>query len=178
MEIAFLFVKNKEDIMRSHHLTYGKRCQIQALQGRGISKAQIAKDIGVHRSTVGRELERNTCGGGYFPAAAQGKADARRWMSRNAPRKMTPEAVRFIEDRLKEGWSPQQISGWLRYRQERLPAVSHERIYLHVWEDKKRGNQWGRSKLKISELIKFSSHARLVRASKSASARLVSHMTA
>jgi len=37
---------------------------------------------------------------------------------------------------LKLRWSPQQISGWLRYRQSKLPTISHERIYQHVWDDK------------------------------------------
>lgn len=127
--------------MQSHHLTYGERCQIAALLGRGISKSEIARVIGVHRSTIGRELERNTCGSGYHMNAAQGKADTRKRLTRKEPRKMTPEAVRFIEDKLKEGWSPQQISGWLKRRQDRLPAVSHERIYQHVWKDKRRGGK-------------------------------------
>ena len=46
--------------MKTHrHLTYSDRCQIYALLKRGISRADIARDIGVHRSTISRELRRN-----------------------------------------------------------------------------------------------------------------------
>ena len=38
---------------------------------------------------------------------------------------------------LREDWSPEQISGWLT-REEGV-SVSHERIYQHVYEDKRRG---------------------------------------
>lgn len=127
--------------MRIHHLTYEDRCQIKALLRRGFSKAQIAKDLGVHRSTVGREIRNKSCATGYYPKAAQEKTAFMRRLDKDLPRKMTPQAVRFIEARLLEGWSPQQISGWLRRRQDDLPAVSHERIYLHVWADKKKGGR-------------------------------------
>ena len=38
---------------------------------------------------------------------------------------------------LKEEWSPEQISGWLR-RKRRLP-ISHETIYRYIWEDRRSG---------------------------------------
>ena len=42
-----------------------------------------------------------------------------------------------MEQLLREDWSPEQISGWLT-REEGV-SVSHERIYQHVYEDKRRG---------------------------------------
>lgn len=123
--------------MKQHrHLTYEDRCQIQALLKRGISCAGIARDLGVHRSTIGRELRRNSRETGYYYHFAQAQAEDRQAKRDSRPRKMTAPVIAFIEGRLLEDWSPQQISGWLRYRQDRLPTLSHERIYQYVWRDK------------------------------------------
>ena len=40
---------------------------------------------------------------------------------------------------LKQQWSPEQISGWLR-RKRRL-AISHETIYRYIWEGRRRGGE-------------------------------------
>src|SRR5271170_1408834 len=53
-------------------------------------------------------------------------------------RHVKPELVTLIEEKLmQEQWSPDQISGWLAKNGDR--SISHERIYQHVWEDKKNG---------------------------------------
>jgi transposase, IS30 family len=119
-----------------HHLTYEDRCQIHALKKRGISQTGIARDIAVHRSTICRELRRNSMSTGYYYHWAQSRAEERQRKRRRRYRKMTAEVVAFIEDKVTEGWSPQQVSGWLRYRQTKLPTISHERIYQHVWLNK------------------------------------------
>jgi transposase, IS30 family len=50
---------------------------------------------------------------------------------------MTPAMIANIEYLLAKRWSPEQISSWLRLALGEF--VSHERIYQHVWADKKRG---------------------------------------
>ena len=48
------------------------------------------------------------------------------------------QAVRErVEELLREDFSPEQIAG--RCELEGLECISHERIYQHIWEDKKRG---------------------------------------
>lgn len=42
--------------------------------------------------------------------------------------------IALIEAKRKEKWSPEQISGWLLTEKRKL--LSHEAIYLHIWEDK------------------------------------------
>lgn len=122
------------------HLTYDKRCQIYALLKSGCAKTEIAQLLGVHRSTITKELKRNTGGKGYRYLQAQAKASARRAAASGAPRKMKPGLVREIEEKLtQEQWSPDQISGWLK-RQGRA-FVSCERIYRHIWKDKKNGGE-------------------------------------
>ena len=50
---------------------------------------------------------------------------------------MTPEAVAFVEARLSDGWSLEQVSGHMKV--EGMPSASHEAIYRHVWLDKAKG---------------------------------------
>lgn len=121
---------------RHRHLSYEDRCQIAALLKRGVSQAGIARDIGVHRATISRELQRNSQPTGCYHNLAQSQAEDRQAKRDSRVRKMKDKLLRFVESRLREDWSPQQISGWLRYRQDRLPCISHERIYQHVWLDK------------------------------------------
>jgi IS30 family transposase len=122
------------------HLTYDKRCQIYALLKSGHPKTEIAELLGVHRSTIARELKRNRGRRGYRCLQAQEKASARRAAASGAPRKMKPGLIREIEEKLtQDQWSPDQISGWLK-RQGRA-FVSCERIYQHIWKDKKNGGE-------------------------------------
>ena len=82
------------------HLTYDKRCQIYALLKSGWAIAEVARQIGVHRSTITKELKRNTGRKGYRYIQAQEKASARRVAASAAPRKMMPGLVREIEEKL------------------------------------------------------------------------------
>ena len=54
-----------------HHLTYEERCQIYALLQSGLSQAAIARQLGVDRSTIKRELDRNTGARSYRFKQAQ-----------------------------------------------------------------------------------------------------------
>jgi IS30 family transposase len=120
------------------HLTCDQRCQIYALLQSGHSQAHIARQIGVNRSTVSRELVRNVGARGYRFKQAHEKASQRRQKASDQPRKMTPDVVKLIEEKLtREQWSPDQISG--RLEKDGVLFISHETIYRHVWKDKKDG---------------------------------------
>ena len=43
------------------------------------------------------------------------------------------ELADFVCDRLYEGWTPEQISGWLDAGNESLPAISFEAIYDWIY---------------------------------------------
>jgi len=118
------------------HLGLDDRVQIQVLTKRGISDAEIARELKVHRSTVGRERRRNKVNGKYYYHQAQACAEKRQRERKRRPSKLTPAMVAFIEEKLRLGWSPEQIGGWLKYRQTELASVSYERIYWHVWRNK------------------------------------------
>lgn len=122
--------------MSYQQLTEGKRYQISALLAEGYSQARIARTIGVHPSTIGRELTRNRSGEGYEPKRAQ-QITARR---RRTASKYTVSqtAVLFAELMLGHQWSPEQIS---HVGKKIGLALSHEWIYQYVARDKANGGE-------------------------------------
>ena len=120
------------------HLSYEQRCQIETLKKRGDSVKFIARMLNVDKSTVYRELKRNSHERLYFSFSAQEKSKERRSLASNQAHKMTAELLLKINDKLALQWSPEQISGWLKTK-DRTVSISHESIYRHIWKDKKRG---------------------------------------
>lgn len=117
-------------------LTEVQRYQIEALKKAKKEQKEIAVIVGVSASTISREIRRNGGLRGYRPRQAHATAMTRRRESAKAV-KMTAELVAVIETKLRLDWSPEQVSGWLDL--EKRITVSHERIYQHVWSDKRQG---------------------------------------
>lgn len=118
------------------HLAQEQRYQIHALVKAKASLTRIAEILGVHRSTISRELRRNRGAHGYFPAQAHRFALAER--RHKSGKRITQRTWALVEDRMRsQQWSPEQISGWLA--RERGLRVSHERIYQYVRADKADG---------------------------------------
>jgi len=119
--------------MRNYkQLNREQRYQIEILNKAGKNQKEMAELLGVSRSTMCRELKRNSGKKGYFPKQAQIKADKRRTQATKAL-KMTAEVIVEIEEKIRLDWSPEQISGKLEI------TISHERIYQHIWADKSNG---------------------------------------
>lgn len=97
----------------------------------GESMRAIAARLGRAASTVSREISRN--GGRRNYRAA--KADERAWDRARRPKQcLLAENDRLrdvVAKKLKENWSPQQISGWLKrqYPDDEAMRVSQETIY-------------------------------------------------
>jgi len=121
-----------------HHLTRDQRCQLYILKARGDSISIIANEIEAHRSTVYRELERNSGERGYRYNQADEKAKERRYRASHRKLKMTDAIVSTIEEKLKMQWSPEQISGWLK-KEGYTKCVSHETVYKYIWANKRIG---------------------------------------
>ena len=120
-------------------LTCEQRCQIQTLKTRGDSNRQIARQLGVDSRTIDREVGRNSGKKGYRFKQAEGKSQERRHRKPGTNVKMTPELIAVIEEKVTQfQWSPEQIAGWLK-REHGRQIISHERIYQHIWADKKAG---------------------------------------
>ena len=116
-------------------LTQEQRYQISALMKTEHSQIEIAVVLGVHKSTISREVRRNCGKRGYRPKQAHHFALNRR---RNAVQRRIPvESWEWIDDQLRQEWSPEQISGWMKKNTD--TTVSHEWIYQHVYLDKRSG---------------------------------------
>jgi len=116
-------------------LTEHQRYQIYALMKAGHHQNETAAVLGVHKSTISRELRRNRGLRGYRPRQAQRLAQARR---EGRFRHRIPAALwRRVETRLRDEWSPAQIADWLCRREGR--SLSHEWIYQFIYRDKADG---------------------------------------
>jgi IS30 family transposase len=121
--------------MNYTQLTRGQRYQINILKKAGHSQSYIATMIGCHKSTISRELRRNRGQKGYRHYQAGELALDRRCEGYRS--RIAWQTWQEVERLLRQDWSPQQICG--RLRLEKQPSVSHEWIYLHIYDDKRRG---------------------------------------
>ena len=125
-------------MMNYTQLTREQRYQIYALQKAGHNQTEMASIIGVHKSTVSRELSRNRGQRGYRPKQAQTSAGVRKHQqTRAAATRIDAATWLQVESLLRQDWSPEQISGHLK-RELKL-SLSHERIYQHIYTDKAAG---------------------------------------
>jgi IS30 family transposase len=116
-------------------LTQEQRYQISALLKTEHTQTKIATVIGVHKSTISRELRRNRGMRGYRPKQAHRFALKRR--KKSVTRRITAETWSRIDEKLQQDWSPEQVSGWLKKKPD--TEVSHEWIYQHIYKDKRSG---------------------------------------
>lgn len=121
--------------MAHSQLTLAQRYEISAYLQAGISRSQIAKYIGVHRSTVYREINRNSTGGRYHAEIAHKKDFGRKHKAK--PRKISNQAWVLVETLIKLDYSPEQISGFLK--RSGVYSISHEWIYQYLLADKEAG---------------------------------------
>src|SRR5208282_1886449 len=110
------------------HLLDEERDQIAVMRAAGRSICAIARALHRAKSTVSRKLRRNGLSSGrYSPLHAAGAYQLRR--RREAILEKDQKLRTFVCDRLAEGWTPEQISGWLKAGNERrLRAVGCKTI--------------------------------------------------
>jgi IS30 family transposase len=121
--------------MNYKQLTCEQRYQIKALLKMGHKQNQIAECVGVHKSTISRELRRNKGQRGYRPKQAHEFARSRR---KKVKKRITESVWKLVEERLEEEWSPEQISG--RLKKEGV-QISHEHIYKYIYANKRSGGK-------------------------------------
>lgn len=113
------------------HLTLQERKFLYRLNKRGRTKTEIAELMGRDRSTIYRELHRNSGKRGYRPKQAQRLADERRQACRRAHKLDDPEVYQYVRDRMEMRWSPDQIAERSRLDFPRQPSrwLSDQTIY-------------------------------------------------
>ncbi|MDB9741942.1 IS30 family transposase [Akkermansiaceae bacterium] len=122
------------------HITSEERHTIAHLLGQNKSPAEIARELNRHKSTIKREIDRN-CDqrdSQYRYDLAQRKASNRK-KSKATRNSLTKEMIDYLDKHLMKKFSPEQIVGVAKRKS--LPCVSHETIYLYIWNDKKEGGK-------------------------------------
>jgi IS30 family transposase len=122
--------------MNYTHLTQAERYQIAILSKAGHEQSEIARVMNRHSSTISRELRRNRGRRGYRAKQADEFSQARMRACENGPR-ISEQTWAWVDERLGELWSPEQICG--RLRQRGLPSASHEAIYQRIYADRRNG---------------------------------------
>lgn len=130
-------------------LNMDERRVIARMNEKKISQSEIARTLQRDRSTICRELRRNfwhdregPIAEGYWHVTAQQMADDRRRRYRKLLR--DPHLCAAVIDRLKDGWSPEQISGRLRIISGSSARLSHETIYQFVYSPEGQDQQLAR----------------------------------
>jgi IS30 family transposase len=118
------------------YLTQSQRHTICCMLKQGYKQVEIAKSIGKDKSVVCREKERNSDkrNGLYNDELAQRKY-AKRQKEKPKLRRFTAFIEEDVERLLRADYSPDQVVGVLK--KEAKETVSIERIYQHIWKDKK-----------------------------------------
>lgn len=114
------------------HLTLYEREDIMLMRREGKGASEIARAIGRSKSTVSRELKRNSCERFYRASTAQRRYSERRKACRRR-RVLDDERVfSLVRDKfLEEQWSPEQIEGRLALELGESP-VSDTTIYRGI----------------------------------------------
>lgn len=117
------------------HLSESERRRIERLTTSGWSIRSIAKALGRGIGTVSDELRRNKVKGTYNAKKAEHKAYVRRKYSKQQCLKVVSnsELQRYVEDKLREEWSPELIAGRIKNIDRHLPHISPKAIYAFVY---------------------------------------------
>lgn len=117
------------------HLSSEERDKIAILRAQGNSLNKIAKMINRNKSTISRELKRNSSPtyDVYLPHKANQRAKSRKQLSGTRQRLKNPTVRTFVINKLELGWSPELIAGSLPLHYPKL-TISHEAIYQYIYD--------------------------------------------
>jgi len=128
-------IRPRKRVRASVALTFGEREEISRGLSAGHSIRSIAGHLDRHASTVSREIKRN---GGIDRYRAL-SADKQSWKLAKRPKQcLLARNIRLkdmVACKLAENWSPEQISGWLKFTfpDDGSMYVSHETIYKSLF---------------------------------------------
>ena len=119
-------------------LSLQERRTIARLQEQKIRQSEIARHLGRDRATICREIRRNYWHDRELPEATGYWAIAANEMARDRRRRVgklyrCDDLRMSVINRLKEGWSPEQIAGRLKVEPGMTVRLCHETIYRYVY---------------------------------------------
>ena len=112
------------------------RIELAALLRANKTQVECAKQLGMHRSSVCRELKINTDADGvYRGGSAHRKHLMRKKNAKKSVHKIRGELREYVIRKLKQFWSPEQIAGRLEKDRD-APISCHETIYKFVYKER------------------------------------------
>lgn len=127
------------------HISAQERDRISLWFLQGIKIREIAKRLNRSPGTISDEIKRNKCLEGYISNYAQALASTRQIRSTKLNRLVLKnlEVQRYVFEHLRDGWSPEQISGRLKidYPNNKKMRICHESIYQYIYS--KKGKEFG-----------------------------------
>lgn len=125
--------------MSYRHFTPVDRGKIEVMVKQGMSHQAIADEVGFHRTSIARELRRNSTQGSYDAETAQKHYRRRRRACRPASKLAgnTPLRDYVAEKIAEEQWSPELVAGRLDIDYEDAPEmrVCHETVYQAIYRN-------------------------------------------
>ena len=121
--------------VNDRYLSFQEREDIAVLHHAGVSCTEIARQLGRHKSTVSREVNKHTRDGRYRAYDAHHTAMVHRQRPKASKLAMNPELGREVQQRLAQKHSPVEISRRLvlDFPDDERMRVSHETIYQCVY---------------------------------------------
>lgn len=114
------------------HFTTGEREKLLQFKAQGLKQTEIAQKLGRSRSSVSRELKRNSREDGSYSAfEAEGKYRQRRKRCVRKRRLDNVALKKHVTERLRDYWSPEQIDGRLKLEHSSF-HISFSTIYRAV----------------------------------------------
>jgi len=129
------------DTNKGKKLTSRERDLIAIWKGGKVSYRQIAKRLRRSVSTISDEIKRNSYHGIYVAIHAQELTDQRIIKSRKRDPLKDPKTYSYVIEKLRCGWSPEQISGRLKMENNNQPVICFETIYSFIYQDKNKGKR-------------------------------------
>lgn len=129
-------------IPKYRNLTKAERILIAQWINEGRSNKWIAGQLKRDKTTIGREIKRNSLGEVYEPLHADAKAQRRKKRAWKAKHPLKNEKVfAYVIDHLRDGWSPEQISGRLKsidHPNDTTWHICKETIYRFIYSVKQK----------------------------------------
>ena len=115
------------------HFTTEERESLLRFQAQGLKQSEMARRLNRSRSSISRELKRNTRAGRRYSAFAADEMYRQRRKKCVRKRRLDdPKRKELVLEKLQEYWSPEQIAGRLKLVSSPL-SVSYTTIYRAVW---------------------------------------------
>ena len=128
-------MKTPKQNKKSSHIKKADRSEIEILLARKYSYRAISFAPGKAHDAVGREVRENSVNGIYNAAKANLKAYARRKYSKYQGMKVREDETleSYVNEKLAQDWSPEEISGRIKYVERRIKYASAKAIYKYVY---------------------------------------------